>query len=335
MLEAATALGGMDEARMRAVLNTMPQMVWSARPDGFHDYYNDRWYAFTGTPPGSTNGEDWSGMFHPDDRERAWARWRRSLATGTPYETEYRLRRHDGEYRWTLGRALPIFDPAGRIERWFGTCTDIHDLKLAEEARELVSRELSHRIKNIFAVVTSLVALTSRRSEGAVQDYADRLRARVEALARAHEHVGPPAADAPAAPGTAQGLLGTLFAPYASPTRARVVVRGTDPEIGGRAATALALIFHELATNAVKYGALSGADGAVEVVLEDAPGGAVRITWTETGGPPVAGPPTRQGFGTLLARRSAEAQLGAAIAQDWRAEGLVFVLGATRDALRR
>lgn len=122
-----------SEAQFRTLADAMPQMVWSTRPDGFHDYYNARWYEFTGMPAGSTDGEQWNGMFHPDDREEAWARWRRSLATGEPYEIEYRLRRRDGIYRWVLGRALPLRDAAGAITRWFGSCTDIDDAKQAAE----------------------------------------------------------------------------------------------------------------------------------------------------------------------------------------------------------
>jgi PAS domain S-box-containing protein len=129
-----------SERRFRVMTSAMPQMVWTTLPDGYHDYYNDRWYEFTGVPYGSTDGEGWNGMFHPDDQERAWARWRHSLATGEPYEVEYRLRHHTGIYRWTLGRAMPIRDADGRIERWFGTCTDIEDLKQAEaEARKLAA----------------------------------------------------------------------------------------------------------------------------------------------------------------------------------------------------
>lgn len=128
------------EKRWRQILNTMPQMVWSTLPDGFHDFYNDRWYEFTGVPHGSTDGEGWNGMFHPEDQERAWSRWRDSLATGRLYEIEYRLRHRSGVYRWTLGRALPIRAPTGEIERWFGTCTDIHDLKSAgDEMRKLAA----------------------------------------------------------------------------------------------------------------------------------------------------------------------------------------------------
>jgi len=123
-----------SERRFRVLANAMPQMVWFTRPDGYHDYYNQRWYDFTGMPEGSTDGEEWNGMFHPDDRERAWKLWRHSLESGEPYEIEYRLRHRSGEYRWVLGRASPIRDEQGVIERWFGTCTDIHDLKQVEQA---------------------------------------------------------------------------------------------------------------------------------------------------------------------------------------------------------
>ena len=126
-----------DEARFRQLADTLPHMVWVTQPDGFHEYYNQRWYEFTGVPDGSTDGEGWNGMFHPDDQDKAWARWRHSLETGEPYEIEYRLRRHDGVYCWTLGRALPVRDEQGRITRWYGTCTVIEDQKRVEsELRE-------------------------------------------------------------------------------------------------------------------------------------------------------------------------------------------------------
>ena len=122
------------EAKFRVISDAMPQMVWSTLPDGYHDYYNGRWYEFTGMHEGETDGERWATMFHADDREAAWTAWRHSLATGAPYEIEYRLRHHSGTYRWVLGRALPLRDPDGRIVRWMGTCTDIDDHKRNEEA---------------------------------------------------------------------------------------------------------------------------------------------------------------------------------------------------------
>lgn len=123
-----------SEERFRATANSIEQMIWATRPDGFHDYYNQRWYEYTGVPDGSTNGEEWNGMFHPDDQERAWEVWRHSLETGEPYHIEYRLRHRSGQYRWVLGRAQPARDEQGRITRWYGTCTDIHELRQMQDA---------------------------------------------------------------------------------------------------------------------------------------------------------------------------------------------------------
>jgi PAS domain S-box-containing protein len=118
------------------VTDFMPQMIWVTRPDGFHYYYNKQWYDYTGLTYGETQGEGWNAVFHPDDQERAWKLWRHSLATGAPYEIEYRCRRYDGAYRWVLGRALPLKDDAGNILKWFGTCTDIHDQKMEAQLLE-------------------------------------------------------------------------------------------------------------------------------------------------------------------------------------------------------
>ena len=122
-----------SELSFAAIANSIDQMIWSTRPDGFHDYYNERWYEYTGVPRSSTDGEAWNGMFHPEDQQRAWDVWRHSLETGQPYHIEYRLRHKSGQYRWVIGRAQCVRDEQGRIQRWYGTCTDIHDLKSAEE----------------------------------------------------------------------------------------------------------------------------------------------------------------------------------------------------------
>jgi PAS domain S-box-containing protein len=122
-------------------------MVWSTRPDGHHDFYNQRWYDYTGVPEGSTDGEAWNGMFHSEDQERAWAVWRHSLATGEPYRIQYRLRHRSGAYRWVLGRAQAVRDEAGRITRWFGTCTDIQDLVDARDVLARSREELELRVE--------------------------------------------------------------------------------------------------------------------------------------------------------------------------------------------
>jgi PAS domain S-box-containing protein len=302
--------------------DAMPQMVWSTLPDGFHDYYNAQWYSFTGMAEGSTDGDGWAGMFHPADQQHAQARWRRSLETGEPYEVEYRLRHHSGDYRWTLGRALPVRDADGAIIRWIGTCTDIDDAKRQGERAELLSRELSHRIKNIFAVIVGLIGLSARR-EPAVKTYARELTTRVMALGRAHEYARPHSDDSRREVGeiTLAGLLDDLLAPYPARAEGRITLTGDDVPVDDRGATPLALLIHELATNAAKYGALSTEHGrvAVDARLE---GDTLVIGWSEEGGPPVPGPPDREGFGTRLASLSVEQQLGGTLHREWRPEGM-------------
>lgn len=150
--------GGRD-APFRAITEAMPQIVWSALPDGHHDYFNQRWYEFTGVAPGSTDGEGWNAIFHPEDQPLAWARWRHSLSTGEPYEIEYRLRHHDGAYRWVLGRALPLRDHKGAIIRWMGTCTDIHDQVLARETLSRSAEELEQQVQERTAQLMQLQKL--------------------------------------------------------------------------------------------------------------------------------------------------------------------------------
>lgn len=325
-----------SEARFQAIADSMPQMVWSTLPDGFHDYYNARWYEFTGVPAGSTDGEAWNGMFHPDDQDRARQRWAHSLATGELYEIEYRLRRHDGAYRWTLGRATPIRDAQGQITRWFGTCTDIDELKRMEQSKELVSQELSHRIKNIFAVVSALIALSARQFPEA-KGFAAAVRTRINALAQAHEFVRPHSdVSAPTMKGTTlHAFLAALFSPYSRMDgTSRVVLTGDDAVFDDQAATSVALLFHELATNAAKYGALSVEDGEVTLTTrrED---DRFMLEWVEQGGPPVNGEPTRQGFGSSLASLSVEGQLGGKLLREWHPQGLRVTASLPPTALSR
>lgn len=319
-----------QEAKFRVLADAMPQMVWSTLPDGYHDYYNARWYEFTGVPPGSTDGEGWNGMFHPDDQERARSVWQHSLDTGDPYEIEYRLRDAHGEYRWTLGRALPIRDSRGEITRWFGTCTDIHDQKMLQVQRELIAQELSHRIKNIFSVISGLIAI-SARNQPEIRALADDLRDRILALGRAHDFVRPHSeASRPSEKqNSLAGMLRTLLQAFSE----RVSIEGEDLTIDDRSATPLALVFHELATNAAKYGSLSIPEGKVQIRCFSR-GETVELHWCETGGPVVTAPPG-EGFGSKLIELSAVRQLGGQVTRNWAPEGLRLNITIPRPALNR
>ena len=324
-----------SDVRFRTLADTMPQMVWSTLPDGYHDYYNARWYEFTGAPAGTTDGEGWNGMFHADDQARAWTVWRHSLATGEPYQIEYRLRHFDGTYRWVLGRALPIRNAEGRITRWFGTCTDIHEQKLALEEREVISQELSHRIKNIFAVIGGLIHVAAR-AHPALAPLAADLRERISALGRAHDFVRPhsPNSRPSAQQDSLRGLLTELLAPYQSTPGERVTMTGIDVPVDDRAATPLALLFHELATNASKYGALSTEAGhiTIDIAMD---GEMTSVVWRESGGPPIAAPAASSGFGSQLIELSAVRQLGGSVVRTWHPEGLEMRIHAPTASFSR
>jgi PAS domain S-box-containing protein len=135
-----------SETRLHAITNSIDQMVWSTLPNGDHDYFNERWYEFTGVPAGSTDGDGWNAIFHPEDQPRAWERWRRSLETGEPYHIEYRLRHRSGTYRWVIGRAQCVRDEGGAISRWFGTCTDVQEIVEARETLKRSREELEDRV---------------------------------------------------------------------------------------------------------------------------------------------------------------------------------------------
>lgn len=146
---------GYDEAsRWRTLVETMPQIVWITRPDGWHVHFNQQWMDFTGLTLEESLGDGWNPPFHPEDRGRAAARWEEATRTGEPYEIEYRLRRHDGVYHWMLGRAMPLRDASGAIVRWFGTCTDIEDVKRAESRVEAQAELLATKHDRLNALAT-------------------------------------------------------------------------------------------------------------------------------------------------------------------------------------
>ncbi len=304
-----------------AVADAMPQMVWSTLPDGFHDYFNAQWYDFTGVPRGSTDGSSWAGMFHPEDRERARARWKLSVETGAPYEIEYRLRHHGGGYRWTIGRALPIRDDRDQIIRWVGTCTDINDRKVGEEQREMLALEMAHRIKNLFALVSALVGIESRQSSS-VAAMAEAVQSKIAALAATHSLVITPTQDfTGTANSTLRVMLASVVEPYQGVAQAKIVFSGIDHAVGNPAATALALVFHELATNSVKYGALSVPSGIVNVSTS-LEGDYVHIAWAESGGPEPSAVPHEAGFGSRLVETMLNSHLNGSIKRLWLPAGL-------------
>ncbi|RYP44436.1 hypothetical protein DL768_009108 [Monosporascus sp. mg162] len=182
-----------DDERFKLMCDTMPQMVWTANAQGMHDFYNNRWYDYTGLSLEDSLGWGWTRAFHPDDVPEAERKWRHSLESGAPYMTEYRCRSRQGEWRWMLGRALPLRNKrTAEIERWFGTFTDVHETleakMAAKQVRDELQQVLRHAQTTIFSVdrdckVTML--------EGALITDGDKaFNTDHEALSDSHRYIG-------------------------------------------------------------------------------------------------------------------------------------------------
>ena len=192
---------------------------------------------------------------------------------------------------------------------------------------------MDHRVKNLFALANGVVTL-SARSAGSAQELAASVGERLAALAQAHALTLPKVSGGNGRPMTLFGLIDTIIAPFAGTTEAgeaRVAVRGPDVRIAGGSVTSLALLLHEFATNAAKYGALSSPNGSVDI--ESAEDGRLLVlTWTERGGPRL-GRTGHEGFGTALGRATVERQLAGEIQRDFRPDGLVIRLSVDQERL--
>lgn len=235
-----------------------------------------------------------------------------AVAAGTTYENE--IVRSDGSERLIAWRNSLLHDGEGRTIGTISSGDDVTEKREAEARERLLVREVDHRAKNLLAVVQSVVQLTRGAD---ITDFKDAVTGRIQSLARTHGLL---------AAGRWEGadlkqLVVDELAPYARGEEGRTAVSGPAFRLKPSAAQALALVVHELATNAAKYGALSAPAGRIEVAWH-AQRGSLALTWRETGGPTVT-PPVRRGFGSTVLRNSVERQLRGRVVLDWRREGLV------------
>ena len=231
----------------------------------------------------------------------------------------------------------PIRDLRGKIIGASKIARDITERKRAEERQDLLLREMDHRIKNLFALAIGIISLSGHSARN-VQDLVKSARERLSALARAcaltlsHGARNDPQG---AKSTTLHSLIRTVIAPHEDMEGVqgeRIRIAGPDLEISGSAISSLALLLHEFGTNSAKFGALSTPNGQVEIVCAEY-GQTLVLTWTERGGPTIAAPPDREGFGATLTRATVAGQLGGKIFQDWRPEGLVIRLSLPRERL--
>jgi PAS domain S-box-containing protein len=251
------------------------------------------------------------------------------------YETV--RRRKDGSLVDISLTVSPLRTPEGTIVGASKIARDISERRRAQEQQKLLLREMSHRVKNLFSVANSLVTL-SARSARTPQDMAMAVRERLAALTRAQELTRPGltgTVDEAVQERTLHALIDTIFAPYVkrrSNHQQSMVLVGPDVSIGANAITNVALVLHEMATNAAKYGALSAPGGTVHIDCSLA-NDELSLTWKERGGPALDGPPDAEGFGSMLARRIVIDHFGGRISNDWERDGLVVHLSVPVERL--
>ena len=247
------------------------------------------------------------------------------------YETV--RRRKDGGLIDISLAVSPIMNTDGRVIGASKIARDITERRRAQEQNELLFREMDHRIRNLFALAGGVVTLSARSAESP-KELVSIIRDRLDALARAHALTLPKRLDQPVQtelPTTLQSLVRTILSPYeeANGTARRIVINGPDVSVSAGLAASIALLLHEFATNAAKYGALSTATGHVDITCADT-NDLVTLTWTERGGPQIEREPTSQGFGSQLAQATVIGRLGGQLSRDWNRDGLTIRLSVAR-----
>lgn len=312
-----------SEERLRLALEAADLGTWEVDFRAALLQRSPRMLAILGYPPGAavvpypTPRQD----VHPDDRP-ALAAATEALRLGEQdrYRLEYRVRRPDGGWVCVEACARVVErDAQGLALRLAGTIQDVTARRDAEERRILLAREVDHRAKNALAVVQAALRLTPR---GDAESYAKAVEGRVASLARAHSLLAAERWAGADLTRVLEGELAAFLPSAAAPGAPRAVVEGPTMQVAPAAAQSLSLVFHELATNAVKHGALSAAGGRLDVSWTlDEEGGALVLLWRERGGPP-AREATRRGFGSRLVSAVVRDQLGGALRQEWDATGL-------------
>lgn len=312
-----------SEARFRAAVDAVSDILWTTDANGLMAGEQVGWCAFTGQSRDACQGYGWSQAVHPQDAAATIAAWEAAVETRSPFSFEHRVRRHDGVWRLFQITARPVLDHNGTLTEWVGVHADITDARRAEERRKMLLDELNHRVKNSLATVQSIAQQTLGAAETA-QAFNREFNARLMALSEAHDLL------------TRGDWLGASLrevitqelAPYQGGDAARVTLRGGEVRLSPRETLSLGMALHELATNAAKYGALSAEAGRVEVIWENRQD-QLRMTWRESGGPPVT-PPRRRGFGSRLIERGLRHELGADATLDFQPGGMVCVIDFTR-----
>jgi len=262
-----------SENEFHSLAESMPQIVWITRPDGWNIYFNQQWVAYTGLTLEESYGHGWNKPFHPDDQQRAWDAWQNAITNNSTYSLECRLRRFDGIYKWWLIRGVPLLDEHGAIMKWFGTCTDIEEIKRQLAEKEVLLKEVHHRIKNNIASIGGLLSLRlqSIRNPEAIAALQDAI-GRVDSmrilydkllLSKGYENIS--------VKNYIESLADSTVALF--PGSAKIIIEKSiaDLHLDPKRLFPIGLIINELLTNKMKY-AFAGRDS-----------GRIRISLTQDG----------------------------------------------------
>lgn len=311
-----------SEARWRTLANVVPAMVWVSSAKGEIEFLNDRWFEFAGDQASGIDSNP-ADRLHPDDARRAAALWAEAFAKGEGVGAELRIRGGDEQYRWFLSRSEPVLDRNGQVSGWIGASIDIDDRRKAQERLELMVNELNHRVKNNLAAVQALAAQTFRGTES-LAEAREAFTSRLVALGKAHDILTRQQWDGSQLAEIAQEVLASI------PRAEALTIEGPNVSLSPNAALTLSMAFHELYTNALKYGALSSPQGQVALRWQVDSMDMLHLSWTELGGPRVIAP-TTTGFGARLLTRSLAAELRGIVNIDFQETGVVCTIDAQLD----
>jgi PAS domain S-box-containing protein len=308
------------EEHFRLLADSLPELVWTAGPDGRIEYTSARRERY-----GAIGRPDWEGIIHPDDRRTTAEAWLRASEAGVAYEMEHRLFAIGKGYAWHLSRASPLLDAQGAIVRWYGTTTDIDDQKQREENIRDLMAEVNHRSRNLLAVAQAIARCGGANAK-TIEEFQQRYSERLLALAVSQDLLtdrnwrGVPLAE----------LVEAQAAPVSSSWKKRLITKGPIVLLSPNATQTLGLALHELCDNARRHGALSNDDGLVsfvwridELALEPN----LEMTWRERGGPPVNATRIR-GFGSVVLERLTPAGLNASSTLSFEVDGVEWRLVA-------
>lgn len=305
---AEAALRDSEEQR-RLTLELVPAMLWRVDAAG-RIASNQQWQAVTGQSDAQASGGGWMKLIHPSEAGKVTRAFRRAHAAGEAVTVQCRVRQAAGGYRALLIRQVPVRDATGAISHWFGAATDVGDMQSMEERQRVLVAELQHRVRNILTVIRSVFARTVASGES-LDDVADHFRGRLDALARTQVSA------TLSASGTVdlENLIRDELLSVGVSDGDTVSITGQDVALPAASVELLGLAIHELATNALKFGAFRVNGGSLaiawDVKLGESGTRQLHLRWSESGVPAVPVVPPRQGFGIELIEEALPYRLGA------------------------